>query len=415
VLKLQFSNDKDYSQRFTLTQTAGILRSPDVKEGTPLQVLDRESLTELSFGLFVGWIFTGILNREKRKLGISIIPATPSGDISVLALYDPTSGLITPQQTQEGILLDPDYFSCPLDKIGLGTLSPPEMRLCPVVNKIRFNLGKSRSDLGFAGIVEPHKTLDCCESRKAKLWGYLNRTVVSEPTTYGSIVGGAAVPIRVSYEFLGQYLTGTGSNDFGTLLEETLLWLAGAASKCLRGFPHVTIEKPMKSNEIDILLYDEQGKDASSQGEPISDATGELDGVGVCIIELSLGHPVRYMKKGMPNKNEEVSIAETDRTIKSKLINFLALEKLGLGTIHGHYLSMTGESALSGAADVLLRGTENYNFCCIGELVGGDIVGSVLNHLETPVDLDTLRIWHSSLVRSIEEAAVAFGEARGLI
>src|SRR5262249_38987447 len=115
-----------------------------------------------------------------------------------------------------------------------------------------------RPDGDVAGLKEPDRTKYCCESRKQKLWAYLDQSLWTQPDLYGRMVGGQAFPINLPFPFLETYLTGIEPEnpDLGRLLEETLLWFAMAASGVVIGCPHACLKQPIEFHEIDLLLYE---------------------------------------------------------------------------------------------------------------------------------------------------------------
>ncbi len=69
-----------------------------------------------------------------------------------------------------------------------------EALLCPVVNKLRLTIWRRTPCLmgmSHYGLKGPHRTTYCWhDSKKAKLWGYLQETILTEPDVYGAMVGG---------------------------------------------------------------------------------------------------------------------------------------------------------------------------------------------------------------------------------
>jgi hypothetical protein len=256
---LPLKPDPDYRARWKIAEQF-FCDKPNFTANTPLRIRDLQGLKELSFVFFTGWLFSGILNRDKELVRPCLLSMGKTGDTSLLVLYDPRTPLAAPAR-RELELFDPEFFTCPLDKASK-PLTVTEMRLCPVVNKLRYNLAHAKPGWNVTGLTEPKKTEECCKSSKTLLWDYLGQTVVANPDLYGPMVGGAAFPVRLPFNLLSQYLTGVNprTRDFGNLLEETLLWFAMAKSGVLIGEPHIIITKPFECNEIDILLYECAGK-----------------------------------------------------------------------------------------------------------------------------------------------------------
>lgn len=152
-------------------------------------VSDPRRLRELSFVFSVGCLFTGILNRSKELIRLSLIPIGANRESSILVLYDPMTHLASPSR-KHNELFDPDYFVCPLDRAGGRELTETEKHLCPVVNKLRYNLAHARPDRSVEGLKEPDKTQYCCESKKQKFWIYLKDSINMDPELYSPMVGG---------------------------------------------------------------------------------------------------------------------------------------------------------------------------------------------------------------------------------
>jgi hypothetical protein len=269
---LSIDHSEDYKKRWPLAQDAGLIQAPSFKDKppTPLQIRNANGLLDHSFIFFNGWLFTSILNRSKEVVRIPRLPFGPKGELSVLVLYDPATHLVSPSRAVSE-LFDPDYFVCSLDRSGGKQLSETQKHLCPVVNKLRYNLAHARTDKSVDGLMAPDRTQYCCESKKAKLWDYLNRSVIAEPEVYGPMVGERCYPIHLPFSFLEMYLTGIEPKhlDLGKLLEEMLLWYAMDESGVIMGFAHAQPNVPIVFNEIDLMLY-EPGADLKDVLEPPS-------------------------------------------------------------------------------------------------------------------------------------------------
>jgi hypothetical protein len=175
---LPFAHDEDYLARWSQVEQY-FCSKPSPRKGTPLVIRDYEGLKELSFVFFTGWLFCGVLNSEKDLVRPAILPMGKAGESSVLALYERTTYLAAPAR-RGASLLDPDYFVCPLDR-ATSALSATEIHLCPVVNKLRYNLAHAEKEWDVSGLVEPSKTQECCASGKDLLWSYLANTVCLDP------------------------------------------------------------------------------------------------------------------------------------------------------------------------------------------------------------------------------------------
>jgi hypothetical protein len=405
---LDIDHSEDYKQRWPVAQAAGLFHSPSFKDKPPtsLKILNAEGLLDLSFIFFTGWLFTSILNRSKDLIRVSLLPFGPNRESSVLVLYDPTTHLASPSRAISEIF-DPGYFVCPLDRSGGKDLSETQKHLCPVVNKLRYNLANARSDGNVDGLKEPDRTQYCCESKKARLWDYLGRTILSEPEVYGPMVGGRCYPIRLPFSFVEKYLTGIEPKnlDLGRLLEETLLWYAMAESGVVMGFPHAQPKVPILFNEIDLLLY-EPGEDLKGvQAPPAGQWEDYLKKHAVCLMEFTVGHHAEVAKgqalqKGDGGPGKDVP--------KNKLMNFHAMRSYGFRLTHGNYFTVLGESSLAPPTLRALDTTEGFTYRCLSKECGHDIGQLVLNHPDAPVPWDQIRKWHGHLVQMVIDASRLF-------
>ncbi len=399
---LRFDHDDDYLARWALVEQH-FCSKPNSRKRTPLVIRDYEGLRELSFLFFTGWLFCGVLNSEKDLVRPAILPMGKESESSILALYERTTHLAAPAR-RGASLLDPDYFICPLDRAS-GPLSDTEKHLCPVVNKLRYNLAHAREEWDVSGLVEPSKTQECCSSRKELLWSYLARTVYVEPDLYGPMVGGSAFPINLRYEILSNYTTGVepGTKDFGTLLEETLLWFAMAKSGVMIGGSHVTIEKPFQSNEIDILLYECAG-DSKAMTDPPDGWEKHVENHAVCVIELTIGHqPESPGDAGEAGGSQRgPRRAEGNDAAKNKLINFLAFRSLGFKRVEFHYVYVNPDSSMAGATRQAIENTEGFRYSYLSSILGEDVRAAVLNHRDSRVPVQTVQRWHEALIKEVE-------------
>ncbi len=407
MLPFRCEEEKDYSARLK-TAEKHFIKCPDVANRIPLIIQNRHGLEELSFALFTGWVFFSILNPSEVR--ISIIPVGTSNESSLLVIHQPGTDLVVPSR-KESDLLVPDYFKCPQDGNRTQVLST--VMPCPVVNKLRYNLAQAHPNRAVTNLREPDKTQDCCKSGKEKLWQYIMDTLNQNSDLYGSMVGGSAFPIKLPFDILKKYLTGCegDSQDFGKLLEETLLWFAIAASKSPMGFPHFSFTKPFESNEIDVLLYETAGKNKKQKPDagPPGGWKNYIREQAICILEFTVGHRLEKKSGSDP--------AHTNRygkdVPKNKLINFLALREAGFRHVQAHYITMTGESDMAEATKKTLQSTQGFQYVCLSDDMGEDIEQLVSEHFLTPVSAETCRKWHSRLIEAVETIGMRFHQDVG--
>jgi hypothetical protein len=413
---LHLKADPDYRARWSIAEKH-FCEKPSFKDNTPLRIRDPDGLKELSLVFFTGWLFSGILNRDKELVRPSLLPVGKAGESSLLVLYHPNTPLATPARRELG-LLDADFFTCPLDKANK-PLTLTEMRLCPVVNKLRYNLAHAKPSWDVSGLTEPSKTQDCCNSAKNLLWQYLDRTVCSDPDLYGPMVGGAAFPVRLPFALLYQYLTGVQprTRDFGSLLEETLLWYAMAKSGVLIGEPHITLTEPFESNEIDLLLYESAGKTKAIKEEPTGGWASYLADQSICMIELTIGHHSegeaasehRAKKSEAKEFVEQETKKQSGKDVpKNKLVNFLALKTAGFRLVHANYVSVVGDPNIAAATRQALTSTDGFHYVFLPDIVKEDIEATVLNHHDSRVPVAKVRSWHEALISVIESMSADF-------
>ena len=404
---LPFKDDDDFRQRRTVAAKY-FCDPPKPAEGKPLVIRDHAGLMELSFALFTGWLFSGILNREKHLVRPCLLPV---GDKSVLSLFDPESHLAKPGRRKLD-LLDPDYLKCPLDT-AKRALTDKEMHLCPVVNKLRYNLAHAKAEWDVTDLTEPSKTKDCCASGKAKLWQYLSDTLLTNPDLYGPIVGGAAYPINLPFSLLQEYLTGVNpvTKDLGKLLEETLLWFAMAHSGIPMGGAHVIFTKPLECYEIDMLLYHCPGKHKTQKEEPDGGWPAYTADQAICVMELTIGHqPTQLEERAGAEKRKPQ--AEGNDAPKNKLVNYLALSNYGFRHVQAHYISFIRDKSMHQATQLALERTAGFNYVLMPDRMGGiDIEQAVLMHLDTRVPMATIREWHAALVKTVEDIGADFAKS----
>ncbi len=412
MLKVECEIEADYKLRCGRV-VGKLVDKPEPSNGKPLVIRDRNGLTELSFLFFTGWLFTSILNQSKVRYSLGLVPVGPNGESSLLVLYRKNTHLATPARRIDEFL-DPEYFICPLDRAKGVPLTETEKHLCPVVNKIRYNLGHARPGGDVTGLQEPKKTAQCCNSNKADLWSYLASTVQTDPDLYGPMVGGTVFPIKLPYKFLSDYLTGTPPrpDDFGKLLEETLLWFSMAAASVLIGVPHCKITNgPVPTNEIDLLLYDlPVGGHKAQKDEPAGGWAAYLANHAVCLLELTVGHQPDMTKKDAEDEDGPgrtgYTGAGSDKPA-NKVMNFQALSTCGFRLVQTHYIAITG-SQMSEVTRRVLATTPRFTYTCLAELLCENINGLVLNHEDKPVTNATARRWHEELIKLVEDTARQF-------
>jgi hypothetical protein len=400
---LPLKKDPDYRARWDIAEEH-FCDKPNFKENAPLRIRNPDGLKELSFVFFAGWLFSGILNRDKELVRPCLLPMGKAKDASLLVLYHPKTHLVAPAR-RELELFDADFFTCPLD-LAKKALTVTEMRLCPVVNKLRYNLAHAQPGWDVTGLKEPKKTEDCCNSGKQLLWQYLGETVSAAPDLYGPMVGGAAFPVRLPFDILRKYLTGVSprTRDFGNLLEETLLWFAMARSGVLIGEPHITITKPFECNEIDVLLYECGGKTRAIKEDPTEGWAKYLADQSICVIELTIGHHT-----GGKESAEQEDKKQSGKDVpKNKLVNYLALKSAGFRLVQANYVSVVGDPTMAPATRQALTSTEGFRYVHLPDIVKDDIEGMVLNHHDSRVPVEKVRYWHEALIRVVEEMSGEF-------
>lgn len=405
---LNIDHSADYKKRWPVAESAGLIQAASFKVSPPssLKIRDQDRLRDLSFIFFTGWLFTGILNRSKDLIRVSLIPYGPKGEASILVLYDPTTHLASPSREVSEVF-DPSYFICPLDRSNGQPLSESQKHLCPVVNKLRYNLAHARPDGDVNGLKEPDRTQYCCDSKKEKLWTYLGQTIFTAPELYGPMVGGRCYPINLPFPFVERFLTGIEPKnlDLGKLLEETLLWYAMDASGVVMGFAHAQLQLPIVFNEIDVLLY-EPGSDLKGVHEsPTGRWESYLNQHAVCLMEFTVGHHAE-VAKGLVHQKGEVGTGKD--VPKNKLMNFHAMKSYGFRVTHGNYFTVLGESSLAPPTLRTLDTTEGFKYRCLSNEIGENIGQIVLNHPDAPVSWDQIRKWHNHLINMVIDAARLF-------
>lgn len=404
---LHIEHSEDYKKRWPIAQSFGLFDSPNLKAGTSLVLKNRDGLKELSFLCFVGWLFTSILNRSKEKIRLALLPAGPHGESSVLVLYPPETHLAAPSRTQSE-LFDKDYFVCPLDRSKGIALSETQRHLCPVVNKLRYNLAHARPDGNVDGLREPHTTENRCQSNKQLLWDYLRDTIFKDPELYGPMIGGRAFPINLPFRFLEQYLTGVESGDLEKLMEETFLWFAMASSGVVMGFPHVIPKVPIVFHEIDALLYEATGQFAPLQAPPPEGWNAYLATHSVCLMEFTVGHHAEVTKAEVTGAVPKPTGALGKDVPKNKLMNFHAFQSFGFKSTQCYYLTVTGEANLGPPTHRALQSVKGFTYYCLTDDCGDNVKQFILNHADAPVPATKVREWYERFLAQVERAGVEF-------
>lgn len=408
----------------------GIVKKPDRRAGRPAEILDRAALDELSFLYFTIWLYLSIWNRKAQTIRAAVIPASASGASSLLVFSRIGTALATPGRGGPRMMIvDDEYMVCPLDRAG----SRPNdslSKLCPVVNRIRYNLGIAPDDLAASAEV-PEKTEYCCDSAKQHLWDYLARTVVADPVRYWPVVGGTAFPIAVPFERLRRLLgdlTSSESAEFGKLFEETLLWHAVPESGVMMGLPHVVFTKPHEFYEIDFVLYFEPTPANAPAEEPAAGWRSHVASDSACVFELTVGHRPEDDLASLRVEHEPVDEADAgdegtgpqrahgsaggervpgNDHAKNKIFNFLALKQIGLKHVEAHYISIVGPKGLNDVTRSVLGTVDGFFY----EVIAGDdsIAQPVVRHFDSPVSPSVARGWHQRVVDYVRSAARSFG------
>jgi hypothetical protein len=97
---IPIKNDPDCRARWQIVEQHFCTR-PSFDNGTPLQISDLDGLMELSFVFFAGWLFCGILNRDKELVRPCLLPMGKDGSTSLLVLYHPSTPLAAPARRDE--------------------------------------------------------------------------------------------------------------------------------------------------------------------------------------------------------------------------------------------------------------------------------------------------------------------------
>ncbi len=422
---------ENYKQRLRLMQEWGIVKQPDARAGQPAEVLDRAALDEFSFLYFTLWLYLSIWNRKNQTIRAAIVPAGPRGTSSLLVFSKIGTSFATPGRgAQRMTVVDDEYMVCPFDRNG-SRPSDSVSKLCPVVNRIRYNLGIAPGDLATKATV-PEKTEYCCDSAKAKLWEYISNTVVADPVSYWPVVGGTVFPVAIPFERLQRLLgdlTSTDSTEFGKLFEETLLWYAVPASGVMMGLPHVHFTKPHSFYEIDFLLYFEPQHVKPPDSDPPDGWARFAENDSLCVFELTVGHRPEddlVALRGGDVDAEEEDAEDADEPgedsetagvggekasgndhAKNKVFNFLALKQIGLKHVEAHYVSIVGPKGLNDVTRQVLGTVEGFSYT----VVAGDnsIAQPVVRHFDQPVAPTLARSWHCNVVNYVVTTAEAFG------
>lgn len=395
----------DYRNRFGILAERGVLVAPSISERTPLRILDEPTLRELSLAFFVGWLLNGILNKDDEVVRAAFLPLVhPSRTLLVVSGSKARTGSKQGSRIAPGrraLDVDREYLLCPLDHANGAAVTMAQQTLCPVVNKLRYNLGQDEEVSRFEVPSEP---AECCASQKRALWSYLGRTALSAPDTYRSLLGGLVIPLDLSPELVDLYITGLEADDLGTLFDETLLWYAMDASASPIGLPHAEFLHPFRSNEIDFLLFESNGKrQPRAAVAPPDGWEAWLSDQSLCMFETTVGH--------RSEEDATMGFRGSDHP-KNKLMNLLALQSAGFRHVELHYLSMTDiHDKLAPTVQQTLRRTRGFFYWSLSEELG-DVTAGVLDVLEDGIPVATLRRWHAAVVDRVKRCAVDFQRRR---
>ena len=378
----------DYWARIKVLVDANAVTPPAIANKTPIAILDEDLIYELSFCFFAAWILKGALG---KRLHLSFV-ALPRPGTVVMVLSENHSPYVAPKGG-ESLLMDRDYFTCPLDLNGGAEPAGVVRLLCPVLNKLRYNLSAAATR---DGLEAPRKSQECCGSRKDLLWEYLERTVVKDSDRYGATLGGAVIPLSISSAIFEQYATNISieSGDLGKLLDETLLWFAMRKSGCLMGLPHAELEEPFVSNEIDFLLYETAGE-KQHKAAPAAGWSSVTSRQRLTLFETTVGHRDEAQDGAAPGKDHP----------KNKLMNFLAFRSLNFERLRFHYLSILPAKDPDRATATALKSTVDFEYWSLSDEVPS-VEQDLLNYFDSPVPIARLREWHRRYVEKVEEAAL---------
>jgi hypothetical protein len=296
--------------------------------------------------------------------------------------------------------MDVDYLKCPLD--AHDPTSKIEQVLCPVLNRLRYNLGTTHATTGTSYII-PSKSAECCAGKKQPLWDYLSNSLLANPDSYGAMFGGSVYPLSIDPALFADFATGLDfeRGDCGKIMDELLLWHAMEASACKLGIPNFYFKDPLLSNEIDFALYDLCG-DAKQSGRPDEGWSSIPPRRRLCVFETTIGH--RSEDAGKINSSPGSDHA------KNKLINYLALKGLRFRTLHFHYLAIAPSGkGLGAATESALKGTDGFNYWTL-DTVDQSASERLLNHLDSPVGLAQFRAWHEATIEMVRKAAAEWAE-----
>jgi hypothetical protein len=394
MLPYRSEKEEDYRQRVAVLARSGVLAIPSHKQQTAGHFLNRALFDEVSFALFVSWLYLTIRNREKNTTRVNLVTLPDAEGRSLLAITRRSTSSATPGRGQQGLWLDNDYFACAVDANGIPVERSRQI-LCPVLNRIRLNLGEAGGPF-----VPPRSSADCCASRKRALWDYLKQGFEADLERTGALLGGQVVPLNLPSGLISALGTGleSSSQDLGRVFEETLLLYAVMASGQTLGLAHFDLQLPFLSNEIDFALYETAGHpkcSADNWRQLVSDQS-------LCVFEVTSGHRPDGEEGREVNASKKLDGSDHP---KNKMINFMALSSLGFARLHYHYLSALPGTHLSSATQHALEQTPGFNYWCLGVLEP-DLERHVLD--EDVIDVARLRSWHQHFVLEVERAARAF-------
>lgn len=426
-INTQRASEADYKTHFELLERWGVLVRPSIAAGTPLIVQDEDLLGELSFCLFTAWLYLGIHNQSKAKVRATVIPAAADGSSSALVISRLDTHLAPPEGLGAGII-DTAYFNCPNQAASDADLPASTRLLCPVVNRLRYNLG--HAGVRTEELEPPPRTLYCCESGGTMLWDYIHDVVLAEPERYGTAVGGVVFPVRVPFSYLERYLggiIGVDTSGVGKLFDETLLWYAMAAGGAQMGFAHAEFSQPFMSNEMDFLLYYTAGKRRGPKEEPPEGWDAYVADQALCVFETTVGHLSDGAKKGRARSSkaalgvdDAVAAAVSRRANdgmargandhpKNKIVNYLALRGLSWSLLRFHYLLAVRprKSTLAEATERALESISDFDYWALSDLYP-ELEGQILADQTAPVSPAAVREWHAEFVSVVRASAEQF-------
>ncbi len=355
-----------------------------MERGAPLQVRDRSMLEDLSFALFCAWLFGSVFAMRTGRMPMAAVPIGGETGPAVLAFGFDGSRWLAPGA--QAIFIDSEYLRCWADVRSAASISGAERRLCPVLNKIRYNLG-SRSASSVVGSIPPTGHA-CCESGKQRLWKFLRS---ASDDVLSASLGARVVRLgdRLTFDRLLQYIGGgeIGTSDLGKMFEETLLLLAGAAAGALYGAAHCELVEPYPTYELDFVIWQTRGaRPRKKTDKPPPDWGSYLRDKAACVFEITLGHRESVDDRSQPGMDHPTN----------KALNFLSLASMGFDRFEYHYVSVLGpHENLNATILGTMRGAGaiGFNYHCVADTYS-DLSEKVVSYLDQPVSHAQLHDWH---------------------